>query len=133
MIKLSRQLWLKQPDATIADFIERALYNHVLPSQDPDLGGFVYFTSQRPGHYRTYSADTDDFWCCTGTGMESQAKYAEYIYAHSADHLWVDMLVPSELTWHSSARASLCSRKASVLSTMKLCVWRRTAAASTSR
>ena len=99
MIKLSRQLWLKQPDATIADFIERALYNHVLPSQDPDHGGFVYFTSQRPGHYRTYSADTNDFWCCTGTGMESQAKYAEYIYAHSADHLWVDMLVPSELTW----------------------------------
>ncbi len=99
MTKLSRQLWLHQPSAGIADYVERALYNHLLPSQDPVHGGFVYFTSQRPGHYRTYSKDTDDFWCCTGTGMESQARYAQFIYGHSGDHLWVDLLVPSELDW----------------------------------
>jgi hypothetical protein len=99
MTKLSRQLWLNEPKAAIADYAERALYNHLLPSQDPVHGGFVYFTSQRPGHSRTYSGDTDDFWCCTGTGMESQARYAQFIYAHSADHLWVDLLVPSELDW----------------------------------
>ncbi len=58
MLKLSRRLWLAEPSGDIADFIERALYNHILPSQEPDRGGFVYFTSMRPGHYRTYSSDT---------------------------------------------------------------------------
>jgi uncharacterized protein len=99
MIKLSRRLWLVEPSGAIADFIERALYNHILASQEPDRGGFVYFTSMRPGHYRTYSSDTEDFWCCTDTGMESHAKYGEFIYANSGDRLWVDLLIPSELDW----------------------------------
>ena len=99
MIKLSRQQWLVEPSAGTTDFIERTLYNHILPSQEPDRGGFVYFTSMRPGHYRTYSSDTEDFWCCTDTGMESQAKYGEFIYAHSDKRLWVDLLIPSELDW----------------------------------
>jgi DUF1680 family protein len=99
MIKLSRRQWLAEPSAATADFIERALYNHVLSSQDPSSGGFVYFTSMRPCHYRTYSSDTGDFWCCTDTGMESQAKYGEFIYAHSRDRLRVDLLIPSELDW----------------------------------
>jgi uncharacterized protein len=99
MIKLSRRLWLVEPSVTIADYIERALYNHILPSQEPERGGFVYFTSMRPGHYRTYSSDTEDFWCCTDTGMESQAKYAEFIYAYSDNRLWVNLLVASELDW----------------------------------
>jgi uncharacterized protein len=99
MIKLSRRLWLVDPSVDIADFIERALYNHILPSQEPEHGGFVYFTSMRPGHYRTYSSDTEDFWCCTDTGMENQAKYGEFIYAHAGNRLWVDLLIASELEW----------------------------------
>ena len=50
MIKLSRRQWLVEPSAALADFIERSLYNHILPSQEPERGGFVYFTSMRPGH-----------------------------------------------------------------------------------
>ncbi len=99
MLKLSRQLWLNEPKVAISDYIERALYNHILPSQDPVNGGYVYFTSQKPGHYRTYSGDKADFWCCTGTGMEMQARYAQLIYAHADNHLWVDLLVPSQLDW----------------------------------
>lgn len=99
MLKLSRRQWLVHPSVTTSDFIERALFNHILPSQDPKQGGFVYFTSMRPGHYRTYSSDTEDFWCCTDTGMENHAKYGQFIYAHSANRLWVDLLVPSELAW----------------------------------
>jgi DUF1680 family protein len=99
MLKLSRRLWLVQPSVETADFIERCLYNHVLPAQEPEHGGFVYFTSMRPGHWRSYSSDTEDFWCCTDTGMESQAKYGEFIYAHAGPRLWVDLLIPSELDW----------------------------------
>ena len=99
MIKLSRRLWLVEPSVAITDFVERALYNHILASQEPDRGGFVYFTSMRPGHYRTYSSDTEDFWCCTDTGMENHAKYGEFIYSHAGQQLWVDLLIASELDW----------------------------------
>lgn len=99
MLKLSRQQWLVKPSAATADFVERCLFNHILPSQEPDRGGFVYFTSMRPGHYRTYSSDTEDFWCCTDTGMENHSKYGQFIYARSPDRLWVDLLIPSTLDW----------------------------------
>lgn len=101
MVKLSRQLWLRSPSADKADFIERALWNHLLASQDPDHGGFVYFTPMRPGHYRTYSCDTDDMWCCVGTGMEDHAMYGGLIYARSRDAatLWIDQMIASELRW----------------------------------
>jgi DUF1680 family protein len=108
MVKLSRRLWLVEPSVPTADFIERALFNHILSSQDPDEGGFVYFTSMRPGHYRTYCNDSNCFWCCTGTGMENHAKYNEFIYAHAGDHLWVDQFVASELDWvEQSAKVRL--------------------------
>jgi DUF1680 family protein len=99
MLKLSRQLWLVEPSEPVANFVERALFNHILPSQDPEQGGFCYFTSMRPGAYRTYCTATNDFWCCTGTGMENHAKYSEFIYGHAADQLWVDLLIASELNW----------------------------------
>jgi uncharacterized protein len=99
MIRLSRQQWLAEPSAVISDYIERTLYNHILASQEPVRGGLVYFTSMRPGHYRTYSSDAEDFWCCVGTGIENHAKYGEFIYAQSDGRLWVDLLIPSELAW----------------------------------
>ncbi len=99
MLKLSRQRWLAKPSVATADFVERCLFNHILPSQEPDRGGFVYFTSMRPGHYRTYSSDTEDFWCCTDTGMENHSKYGQFIYARSTNRLWVDLLIPSTLDW----------------------------------
>ena len=36
------------------DFYERALYNDILASQDPDTGMFVYLMSLKPGHFKTY-------------------------------------------------------------------------------
>ncbi len=97
LLKLSRDFWLVEPSGRTVDFIERTLYNHILTSQDPDGGGFVYFTPMRPGAVRTY--DRTGLTCCCGTGMENHAKYGGFIYAHAADKLWVDLLIPSELTW----------------------------------
>ena len=99
MLKLSRMLWLQEPSVRTADFIERCLYNHILGSQDPEEGGFAYYTPMRPGAYQVYCDDSHDFWCCTGTGMENHAKYGGFIYLHSGNHLWVDLLIASELNW----------------------------------
>ncbi len=99
MLKLTEGLFRMNPDARYADFYERALYNHILSTQHPEHGGYVYFTPARPGHYRVYSQPNSAMWCCVGTGMENHGKYGQFIYTHSGDSLWVNLFVPSELNW----------------------------------
>lgn len=99
MLKLAKQLFQTEPAVRYMDFYERALYNHVLSTQHPKQGGFVYFTPMRPGHYRVYSQPHTSFWCCVGSGLENHSKYGDMIYAHRGDELYVNLLVPSRLDW----------------------------------
>jgi DUF1680 family protein len=99
MLKLTRHLFAWEPGAETMDFYERALYNHILASQDPEQGMFVYLMSLKPGHFKTYSTPENSFWCCVGTGMENHAKYADTIYFHGEDALYVNLFIPSELAW----------------------------------
>ncbi len=99
MLKLTRHLFGWSPDAAYMDFYERALYNDILASQDPDTGMFVYLMSLKPGHFKNYSTPEDSFWCCVGTGMENHAKYGDTIYFHDDSSLYVNLFIPSELTW----------------------------------
>ena len=75
MLKLSKMLYATSDDAKYVDFYERAMYNHILSTQHPATGGFVYFTPMRSGHNRKYSQPHECFWCCVGSGIENHAKY----------------------------------------------------------
>lgn len=99
MLKLTETLFRLEPDAAYADYYERALFNHVLSTQHPEHGGYVYFTPIRPRHYRVYSAPGEAMWCCVGTGMENHGKYGQFIYTHADDALYVNLFVASELDW----------------------------------
>jgi uncharacterized protein len=99
MLKLTRELFALEPDAQKMDFYERALYNDILASQDPDSDMFTYFMPLKPGHFKVYSTPESSFWCCVGTGMENHSKYGDTIYFHTADSLWVNLFIASELAW----------------------------------
>jgi len=99
MLKLTRELFMLEPSAAQMDFYERGLYNHILASQDPETGMFVYLMSLKPGHFKTYSTEENSFWCCVGTGMENHSKYADSIYFHDAGTLYVNLFIASELAW----------------------------------
>jgi DUF1680 family protein len=99
MLKLTEDLFRTNPSAEYTDFYERALTNHILSTQHPDHGGYVYFTPARPRHYRVYSAPNQAMWCCVGTGMENHGKYNEFIYTHQNDSLFLNLFIPSELNW----------------------------------
>jgi hypothetical protein len=99
MLKLTRHLFEWSLAAETMDFYERALYNHILASQDPEQGMFVYLMSLKPGHFKAYSTPEDSFWCCVGTGMENHSKYGDTIYFHDDDSLYVNLFIASELTW----------------------------------
>ena len=99
MLKLTEGLFRIRPEARYADYYERAMFNHILSTQHPVHGGYVYFTSARPRHYRTYSTLNEAMWCCVGTGMENHVKYGEFIYAHTEKDVYVNLFVASQLNW----------------------------------
>ncbi len=99
MLKLTEHLFEWSPDVRYADFYERALFNHILASQDPKTGMYAYFMSLKPGHFRTFSTLDDSFWCCFGSGMENHTKYGEGIYFKDADGVYVNQFISSKLNW----------------------------------
>lgn len=99
MLRLTKLLYQTTGDASLMDYYERALYNHILSTQNPVQGGFVYFTPMRAGHYRVYSQPQTSFWCCVGSGLENHARYGEMIYAHQDKQLFVNLFIPSVLQW----------------------------------
>lgn len=99
MLKLTRHLFTWTADEKYAEYYERALYNHILGQQDPQTGMVCYFTPLAPGAFRLYSTCDSSFWCCVGSGFESQSKFGEAIYYHNDHGVFVDLFIPSELTW----------------------------------
>lgn len=97
MMKLSEELFADTHDSKYVDFYENTMYNHILATQDPQTGGYVYFTTLRPQGYKIYSQVNQGMWCCVGTGMENHAKYGHFIYSHNADTLFVNLFTASEL------------------------------------
>ncbi|MFD8717490.1 beta-L-arabinofuranosidase domain-containing protein [Streptomyces sp. NPDC059629] len=113
MLKLTRLLHLQTPDRTdLLDHYERTLFNQMLGEQDPDSAhGFnIYYTGLAPGSFKqqpsfmgtdpnAYSTDYDNFSCDHGTGMETQAKFADTVYTHDEQRLLVNLFIPSEVKW----------------------------------
>ncbi len=99
MLKLSRHLFCLNPVSEIADYYERAIFNHILAQQDTESGMVCYFLPLLSGAYKVYSTPEQSFWCCVGSGFESHAKYAEAIYYHTDSDLYVNLFIPSQLTW----------------------------------
>jgi uncharacterized protein len=99
MLRLTEALYRRDGDAKFADYYERAMFNHILSTQHPEHGGFVYFTPLRPRHYRVYSQPSQCFWCCVGSGIENHGKYGKFIYAADDDGLRVNLFIASELNW----------------------------------
>ena len=99
MLKLSELLADRTHDARYADFYEYAMINHILSTQDPTTGGYVYFTTLRPQGYRIYSQVNQGMWCCVGTGMENHSKYGHFVYTHDGDSvLYVNLFTASKLS-----------------------------------
>ncbi|MCC6286637.1 MAG: glycoside hydrolase family 127 protein [Chitinophagaceae bacterium] len=100
MLKFTRHLFAWQPSAALGDYYERALYNHILASQNHEDGMMCYFVPLRMGTRKTFSDQFNTFTCCVGTGMENHSKYAENIYAEGKDgSLYVNLFIPSSLNW----------------------------------
>jgi len=100
MLKLTRHLHAWTPNSRFMDYYERALYNHILASQNPETGMMCYFVPLRMGTRKRFSNPFNTFTCCVGSGIENHSKYQEQIYSHSGTNtIWVNLFIPSTLNW----------------------------------
>lgn len=100
MLKLTRHLFALEPSASLMDYYEKALYNHILASQNHDNGMMCYFVPLRMGGRKEFSDEFNTFTCCVGSGMENHVKYNESIYYRGKDgSLYVNLFIPSVLSW----------------------------------
>ncbi|EOD47905.1 putative secreted protein [Neofusicoccum parvum UCRNP2] len=113
MLKLTRELWTLDPARpAYFDYYEQALTNHLVGQQDPSSahGHVTYFSSLQAGGRRgvgpawgggTWSTDHASFWCCQGTGVETNTKLADSVFFRDADGavLWLNLFAPAELRW----------------------------------
>ncbi|MDY8023284.1 beta-L-arabinofuranosidase domain-containing protein [Paenibacillus polymyxa] len=99
MLKLTKELFQFNPRKTYMDYYEKALYNHILASENSQKaeGGSTYFMPLAPGSIKKF--DTHENTCCHGTGLENHFKYQEAIYFHDQDRLYVNLYIPSRLDW----------------------------------
>lgn len=62
------------------DYFENTYINAILSSQNPETGTTMYFQPMAPGYNKVFNRPFDEFWCCTGTGMENFSKLGDNIY-----------------------------------------------------
>jgi DUF1680 family protein len=111
MLKLTRELFALRPDEEYAAFQERALFNHVLGSIDPEDGSTCYMVPVGQGVRREYQSllpdgsRQGDFTCCVGTGMENHALHGLGLYYVSPQKLWVNVYAPSTAEWSAESVA----------------------------
>ena len=105
MLKLTQQLYNYDPDnAEYMDYYERILINQIAASQSHDTteymhNGTTYMLPIDPGQSKDYDTDYGGFTCCNGTGMENHVKYQAAAYAKSDDTLYVNLYMPTTVTW----------------------------------
>lgn len=96
MLKFSRLLFARTCEATYAEFHEHALVNHIVASIAPE-GQTTYHVAAQPGRFKVYGGHDTCFWCCTGTGIENTARYAQGAYFSSGKSLWITQYIPSRV------------------------------------
>jgi len=102
MLKMTRRLFAVHPDIKYAEFDERALFNHILASIDPEDGRTCYMVPVGRGVRHEYQEMFRSFTCCVGSGMESHSLHGAGIYYESGDRLWINLYVPSTASWKAA-------------------------------
>lgn len=99
MLRLSRELFKETLDKRYLDFYERIYINAILASQNPKTGMMMYFQPMGVGYNKVYNRPFDEFWCCTGTGIESFTKLSDslYFYDSQSNKLLLNLYFSNEI------------------------------------
>lgn len=97
MLKLSKMLYAATDDPTYLNYYEQTYINAILASQNPETGMMMYFQPMGAGYNKVYNRPFDEFWCCTGTGIESFAKLADTYFYQTGTRVDLNLYFSSEV------------------------------------
>lgn len=97
MLKLARGLFCVTGEKKYLDFYEGTFWNAIVSSQNPKTGMSMYFQPMATGYFKVFSRPFDNFWCCTGTGMENFTKLNDSIYYVRDNTIYLGMYISSFL------------------------------------
>ena len=98
MLKISRELYKITGEKKYKDYYEGTFLNSIVSSQNPETGMTMYFQPMATGYFKVYSSRWDDFWCCTGSGMDNFTKLTDSIYYKKDNAIVVNQYISSVLT-----------------------------------
>jgi len=122
--KVMRYLLELTQDARYGDSLEQVLYNTVLGAKPiQEDGSSFYYSDYHVSAHKTYRRDIagakyrwdhDGRWpCCSGTLPQAAADYLISAYFRSAEGVYVNLYVPSQVRWTAGGvRCSLAQRTA---------------------
>ncbi len=97
MMKLARGLFSVTGEKKYSDYYDNAFVNDILSSQNPETGMTTYFQAMASGYFKVFSTAEENFWCCTGTGMENFTKLGDGVYYRRGKSLFVERYLSSAL------------------------------------
>jgi DUF1680 family protein len=111
--KLARYLMTFTGKARFGDWIETLAYNAIGAALPTQLDGQTYYY----GDYRLSTGAKQYYWqawpCCSGTYLQATAAYHDLIYFQAPGALYVNLFVPSEVTWGAGLDAVLVRQETS--------------------
>jgi len=96
--KLTANLFRWSGSPEYADSYLNLFYNAVLAAQNSETGMSVYHLPLGSPRKKAFMKE-NDFKCCSGTGIEAYAQLNTNIYFHDDDNIWVNLYLPSRVTW----------------------------------
>jgi DUF1680 family protein len=96
--KLTSTLFSWTADPKYANTYMNTFYNAVLPTQNVHTGMNTYHLPLGSPRVKAFLKE-NDFRCCNGTSIEAFASLNSGIYFHNNSDLWVNLYIPSQLTW----------------------------------
>jgi DUF1680 family protein len=110
--KITRYLMRVTRDSRYGDSMERVLYNTILGVKPIRTNGYGFY-------YSDYNNDAtkvyrEESWCCcTGTFAQITADYGISAYFRDANAVYVNLFVPSRVTWGEPADRVTLTQKTS--------------------
>jgi DUF1680 family protein len=104
-MKLARYLLRATGDARYGDGLERVVYNALLAVKAPnDAGDYPYYSTY--GEHAVKEYYPHKWPCCSGTLVQGVADYVLNIFFQAANALYVNLFVPSRVTWRRSGHGA---------------------------
>jgi DUF1680 family protein len=97
--KLTSTLFSWTTDPKYADVYMNTFYNAVLPTQNFENGTNVYHLPLSSPRVKAFLKETD-YRCCNGSSIEAFAGLGSGIYYHNNTEMWVNLYIPSHVTWN---------------------------------